>query len=286
MATVRIGISGWRYPGWRGVFYPKGLPQRAELSYAAEHLTSIEINGTFYALQRPSSFVTWRESTSDDMVFAVKAPRFITHLKRLLDVQAPLANLFASGILALGPKLGPLLWQLPPNFVFDADRLAAFFDELPRNTSAAAALAGRHDERVPDDRALLETDADRPLRHALEFRHPSFAEPQSVALHRAHGIALVAADAAGSLPLVEVATADFRYVRLHGPTEMYASGYPPAELDRWAAKIRDWADDRDVYVYCDNDAKAHAPFDAMGLIERVGQQSGRARAVGPETLER
>ncbi|MGH3485055.1 MAG: DUF72 domain-containing protein, partial [Nocardioidaceae bacterium] len=144
MARVRVGISGWNYPGWRGEFYPRGLAQRRELEYAAQRLTSIEINGTFYSLQRPESFESWRDQTPDDFVFAVKASRFITHMKRLLDSETTLPNFFGQGVLAFGPKLGPILWQLPPTMAYDPDRLDAFFTLLPRTTTAAAELAERH----------------------------------------------------------------------------------------------------------------------------------------------
>src|SRR5919107_1922375 len=140
MARTRVGISGWRYAGWRGDFYPTGLAQRRELEYAAQRMTSIEINGSFYSLQRPSSYASWREQTPEGFVFAVKGGRFISHLKRLVDVETPLANFFASGVLALGPKLGPVLWQLPENLPYDAERLADFFDLLPRTTTAAGVL--------------------------------------------------------------------------------------------------------------------------------------------------
>jgi uncharacterized protein YecE (DUF72 family) len=270
VARIRIGISGWNYAGWRGDFYPKGLVQRRELAYAAERLGSIEINGSFYSLQRPTSYASWREQTPDDFVFAVKGGRFITHMKKLADVEAPLANFFASGVLALGPKLGPVLWQLPPNLGFDAERLSAFFDLLPQTTGEAAELAKHHDAKVPDDRALTVAEDDRPMRHALEVRHHSFATPEAVELLRAHGIAFVVADTAGRWPLVEEVTSDHMYVRLHGDVELYTSGYTPDALDRWASKIRRWADQGlDVYVYFDNDAKGYAPHDAMALIERV-----------------
>ncbi len=181
-----------------------------------------------------------------------------------------MANFFASGVLALGPKTGPFLWQLPPTLGFDADRLAAFFDLLPRTSTAAAVLAQGHDDKVPDDRALTVADADRPLRHALEVRHQSFATPETTALLREHDVALVVADTAGRWPLIEEPTSDHIYVRLHGDRELYASGYTPAALDRWAAKCRAWADSGlDVFVYFDNDAKGYAPHDAMALIERV-----------------
>ena len=270
MGRIRIGISGWSYAGWRGDFYPKGLVQRRELAYAAERFGSIEINGSFYSLQRPSSYATWREQTPDDFVFAVKGGRFITHMKKLAGVEVPLANFFASGVLALGPKLGPVLWQLPPNLGFDAQRLSAFFDLLPRTTGAAAELAKGHDAKVPDDRALTVAEDDRPLRHALEVRHPSFVSPEAAELLRAHDISFVVADTAGRFPLVEEVTSDHVYVRLHGDTELYVSGYSPEALDGWAAKVRAWAAQGvDVYVYFDNDAKGYAPHDALGLIARV-----------------
>src|SRR4051812_26391249 len=161
MASVRVGISGWRYPAWRGDFYPKGLPQRRELEYAASKLTSIEVNGSFYSLQRPSSYATWRtEATAarEDFVFAVKGGRFVTHMKRLRDVDTALANFFASGVLALGSALGPVLWQLPENLRFDAGVVDDFFGRLPRTTVEAASLARHHDAKVPDDRALTVAD--------------------------------------------------------------------------------------------------------------------------------
>ena len=270
MGEIRIGISGWTYPGWRGDFYPRGLVQRRELEYAAGRLTSIEINGSFYSLQRPTSYAAWREQTPDDFVFSVKGGRYISHLKRLADVETPLANFFASGVLALGPKLGPILWQLPENFRYDADRLAGFFAQLPRTTTAAAALAQRHDDKVPEDRALVTTEADRPLRYALEFRSTSFVTPEATALLREHDVACVLADTAGKWPKVDEDTSDLRYVRLHGDAELYASGYSDASLDDWAERCRRWAEDRDVFVYFDNDIKGYAPHDAMALQERLG----------------
>ncbi|OLT17437.1 hypothetical protein BJF78_12890 [Pseudonocardia sp. CNS-139] len=274
MARVRVGTSGWRYPPWRGTFYPSGLAQRRELEYLSRQLGSVEINGSFYALQRPESYRAWAAETPDDFVFAVKGGRFITHMKQLRDVGVPLANFFASGVLALGPKLGPVLWQLPARLPFDAERVAAFLAGLPRTTAAAAELAAGHDERLAG-RALTETDADRPLRHALEVRHPSFVRPEPVALLREHGVALVVADSAGTWPSVEETTADFAYVRLHGDAELYASGYSPDALDRWAAKVWTWSAERDVYVYFDNDAKVHAPYDAIALADRLRRSPAR-----------
>ena len=269
MPQTRIGISGWTYPPWRRVFYPEGLPHRRELEFASRQVGSIEINGTFYALQRPESFRAWAEATPDRFVFSVKGGRFITHLKKLRDVDTALANFFASGVLALGPKLGPLLWQLPPNLGYDAERIEAFLSLLPRTTTAAAELAARHDERV-DDRAWVTTDADRPVRHAIEVRHASYETPSFLALLRAQGVAAVTADTAGKWPMIEEQTAGFSYVRLHGAEELYTSGYSDEGLDAWAAKLRAWGQDRDVFVYFDNDVKVHAPFDAMGLMRRLG----------------
>ena len=269
-----MGISGWTYAAWRGDFYPKGLRQKDELAYAAERLTSIEINGSFYSLQRPTSYASWRDQVPDDFVFAVKGGRFITHLKKLAEVETPLANFFASGVLALGPKTGPFLWQLPPNLGYDADRLAAFFGLLPRTAKEAAALAAGHDAKVPDDRALTTVTTDLPLRHALEVRHGSFEErsDELVALLREHDVGLVVADTAGRWPRLETVTSNHVYVRLHGDKELYTSGYTPTALDAWAARVRRWADDgHDVFVYFDNDAKGYAPHDAMALIERVGR---------------
>ena len=268
--SARVGISGWRYPPWRGEFYPRGLPQRRELEYASRQLSTIEINGSFYSLQRPQSWVSWAAETPDDFVFSVKGGRFITHLKQLRDVEVPLANFLASGLLALGPKLGPLLWQLPPTLQFDADRLAAFFALLPRTTGEAAALAARHDERL-DGRAVTTTDADRPLFHALEVRHASYRDPAFVRLLREHSIAVVVADTAGRWPMIGEVTAPIAYVRLHGDVELYTSGYSDEALDRWAVTIGAWLDQgTDVFVYFDNDVKVRAPFDAISLARRLG----------------
>lgn len=296
VTEVRIGISGWRYVPWRGTFYPKGLVQARELAYAAERLNSIEINGSFYSLQRPESYRQWADQTPDDFVFSVKGGRFITHMKKLRDVETPLANFFASGVLALGPKLGPLLWQLPPNLGFDPDRMQRFLDLLPRTTAQAAELAGRHDERMTD-RAWTTTDADRPLRHAFEVRHQSFAVPEFIEMLRAANVALVVADTAKRFPYLSDVTADFVYVRLHGDEELYVSGYGAEALDAWAERVKAWNSGnvpegehtvtapppknkggRNVYLYFDNDVKTHAPYDAMALAERVGAFPPPARS--------
>jgi uncharacterized protein YecE (DUF72 family) len=288
VGELRIGISGWRYVPWRGVFYPEGLAQREELAFAARQVNSIEINGSFYSLQRPESYARWREATPEGFVFAVKGSRFITHMKRLLEIETPLANFLASGVLGLREKLGPILWQFPESFAFDRDRFEAFFRLLPRDTRAAAKLARRHDERL-DGRCAIPRGSTLPLRHAVEVRSETFATPEFVALLREHRIALVVADTAGRWPYLEDVTADFVYVRLHGDEELYASGYTDRALDRWAERIRAWSTgreprdaqritsrlppkraSRDVYVYFDNDIKVHAPFDAMALARRLG----------------
>ncbi|OLL99033.1 hypothetical protein Ae406Ps2_3228c [Pseudonocardia sp. Ae406_Ps2] len=265
-----VGTSGWRYPPWRGTFYPPGLVQRRELEYLSRQVTSIEINGSFYSLQRPENYRAWAEQVPAGFVFAVKGPRFVTHLKQLRDVAVPVANFLASGVLGLGPALGPVLWQLPPRMRFDADRVARFLELLPSTTTAAARAATGHDERL-DGRALVETDADRPLRHAVEPRHPSFRDPAFTALLREHGVALVQSDSAGTWPVFDEVTADLVYLRLHGQGELYAGGYTAAALDGWAARIRAWRDaGHDVVCYFDNDAKVHAPTDARALLDRLG----------------
>jgi uncharacterized protein YecE (DUF72 family) len=270
MADVRVGISGWTYPPWRGVFYPKKLPQRLELSYAAGKLNSIEINGSFYALQKPASYFQWAAQTPPGFVFAVKAGRFLTHMKKLRNLEIAMPNFLSSGLLALGPKLGPILWQLPPSLPYDRPRLEAFCAQLPRSTGEAAFLARKHNELMTG-RAWTGTVEDRPLRHAMEVRHDSYRTAEFPALLREHGVALVVADTAGKWPKMFDVTADFVYVRLHGAEELYASGYDPGALDEWAARVRDWTGaGLDVHVYFDNDIKVRAPFDAMALAERVG----------------
>jgi uncharacterized protein YecE (DUF72 family) len=272
MGAIHIGISGWRYEPWRGVFYPPGLVQARELEYAAGRLPTIEINGSFYSLQRPSSYAAWYAATPPGFVFAVKGNRFLTHMLKLRGIETPLANVLASGVFALREKLGPFLWQFPPQLRFDRndpEKFERFFSLLPRDTGQALAMARGHDEKLAG-RALLEIDAVRPLRHAVEVRHESFRDPAFLALLRRHGIALVVADTAGKFPDMDDVTADFVYIRLHGEHELYASGYEDASLERWAARIRDWAGNGDVFCYFDNDIKVRAPFDALRLMEMVG----------------
>ncbi|OQO92736.1 hypothetical protein B1813_11320 [Saccharomonospora piscinae] len=253
------------------MFYPPGLPHRRELEYLSRRVNSVEINGSFYSLQRPERYRRWRDATPPGFRFAVKGGRYITHLKQLRGVETALANFFASGVLALGDTLGPVLWQLPARLPYDADRLTTFCSLLPRTTGEAAALARRHDDKLTFE-AHTTSETDRPLRHALEVRHPSFADGRATALLRRHGVALVVADTAGTWPYLDDVTTDFVYVRLHGDVELYASGYSDEALARWAATITRWREaGHDVFVYFDNDVHAKAPGDAMTLAGKLGQ---------------
>lgn len=270
MASIRIGI--WLdLPRMARVLLSSGPGSAPRARVCLRPFRFDRINGSFYSLQRPSSYPSWRAQTPGDTVFAVKGGRFITHLKKLAGVETALANFFASGILALGPKIGPILWQLPPTLAYDETLLSAFFEQLPRTTAQAAALADRHDEKVSGDRALTTTENDLPLRHSLEVRHDSFASRAALDLVRHHDIATVVADTAGKWPLIEQVTSNFVYVRLHGDTELYVSGYTDEALDSWAHKVLAWhAAGLDVYVYFDNDAKVPAPYDALKLMQRCG----------------
>src|SRR5437588_1458518 len=282
---LRIGISGWRYPGWRGKFYPKGLAQRRELEYASDAFNSVEINGSFYSLQRPSSYQRWLSETSDDFLFAVKGDRFITHMKKLRDVEVPLANFFASGVLALEEKLGPILWQFPPNFGWNEKRFREFFQLLPKTTKEAALLGRRHDSKLKT-RAWLKVKCNRALRYCVEIRHVSFLVPDFFELLREFNIAFVFADTAGKWPYAEDLTANFVYCRLHGDTQLYTSGYSDRALDWWATRLKLWrkgqqskdaklvtakrkSEEHDLFVYFDNDAKVHAPFNAQTLVRKM-----------------
>jgi uncharacterized protein YecE (DUF72 family) len=291
MAEVRVGISGWTFPPWRGLFYPEGLPQKLELHYASRALRTIEINGTFYSLQKPESFAKWADDTPADFVFTVKAPRFITHIRRLKDVAVPVANFMASGVLRLGGKLGPFLWQLPPNLPFDPGRMEEFLSLLPHDTAAGAALARRHDDHLKDH-AWTEIDASRPLRHAIEVRHESFRNAQFVDLLRAHDVALVCVDT-DEWPSVMDLTSDFVYCRLRNPSEAEPPGYTEAQIDRWADRALAWAAgrpmndgtfaapgvdaggrERDVFAYFEHVMKEQAPRNAQRLMRRVVDRGG------------
>jgi uncharacterized protein YecE (DUF72 family) len=290
--VIRVGISGWRYPPWRGTFYPRGLPQRRELEYASRHVATIEINGSFYSLQRPEFYARWRDETPDGFVFSVKGPRFVTHMLKLRDCEQAVANFFASGIANLGEKLGPILWQLPPMLRFDPERLAPFLATLPRDTDAAAAIARRRNDKVKG-RARLAFGPCRPLRHALEVRHPSFVDPAFVDLLRDQNVALVVADTAGRWPYAEDVTADFVYARLHGDKQLYVSGYTRQALARWRDRLIAWSKggepedaarisatrpphraSRDVFCYFDNDVKVKAPRDARALADGIVAAGG------------
>lgn len=273
MKELRIGVSGWSYGEWRGRFYPRGLPRRQELEYISRRVNSIEINGSFYSLQRPTSYARWHDATPPDFLFAIKGSRFITHMKKLNEPERPLANFLASGVLRLGEKLGPILWQLPPNLGFNEERVTRFLELLPKETGEAARLARRHDERL-EGRSWTRALGDRPIRHAFEVRHPSFLESNFVDLLRRHRAALVFADTAGRFPYAEEVTADFVYLRLHGATALYASGYTDAELGWWAERIRRWHAGHDAFVYFDNDVAAHAPHDAIRLARLLDGGAG------------
>jgi uncharacterized protein YecE (DUF72 family) len=285
---IRIGVSGWRYAPWRGNFYPEKLAQARELEYAARIFSSIELNGSFYSLQRPSSYARWAQQTPPGFVFAIKGSRYITHMLRLRNVETALANFLASGLFELGNRLGPFLWQFPPNMQFDPELFEAFFKLLPRTATAAAAIALERDERLKG-RESLEPRANRRLRHAIEVRHESFVDPAFIRLLRKYRIAWVVADTPKPWPLFEDVTADFIYMRLHGSTELYNSRYTSEELDRWAECIAAWArggqpagarliskerppkrETRDVYCYFDNTDKLHAPNNARELVQKLG----------------
>ncbi|MBC7898969.1 MAG: DUF72 domain-containing protein [Saprospiraceae bacterium] len=286
-SELRIGISGWTYEPWRGVFYPKGLVQRRELEYASRQLNSIEINGTFYSLQRPKSFRKWHDETPDDFLFAVKGSKYLTHRKALKDVRQPLANFFASGVLLLGKKLGPILWQTPAWLQYDRERMSTFLKMLPRTSTAASKLAGEHNLKN-NDWVETQTIAKTLIRYAFEPRHESFFCEDFVQLLRKHNAALVFANAAGEFPYTEDLTTDFVYIRLHGSEELYSGGYTDDELDRWAKRIKSWRSGaeprdakritkkmigdkthRDAYVYFDNSIASDAPLDAIKLASRA-----------------
>jgi uncharacterized protein YecE (DUF72 family) len=274
---VFIGISGYDYPGWRGRFYPRDLPRRKWLAYASRLFNSIELNGTFYSLKSPDVFRRWAEETPPrGFVFAIKGSRFITHNLKLRRAEGALANFYASGILALGRKTGPFLWQLPDSYRFDAERIETFVKLLPRSSAAAEDLARGHDARLRRG-ALVKAAARVRYRHAFEVRHPSYFVPEFFDLLRRHRIGYVVADTAGKWTLTEEVTARFVYVRLHGSRVLYGSDYTAEELAAWAQRVRRWSSEgRDVYVYFDNDQHAYAPHDARDLARL-------AREMGPPT---
>ncbi|OQR27329.1 hypothetical protein BWR59_26725 [Pseudomonas sp. Bc-h] len=286
MSDIRIGISGWRYVPWRGDFYPEGLAQKNELKFASRAVNSIEINGSFYSLQSPDLYARWYADTPKGFVFSLKGPRYITHVRRLKEIDEPIANFFASGIFKLRDKTGPILWQFPPNFIFDAEKFEAFLQLLPFDGKSAKACAKRCAARM-EKPGYLDIPARARLRHAVEIRHESFAVAEFITLLRKYKVALVVADTAGKWPYLEDLTSDFVYLRLHGDEALYASGYTPKALKRWGDRIDAWRHgsqpkdahltdaksprarkSRDVYCYFDNDIKVRAPYDARTLLER------------------
>jgi uncharacterized protein YecE (DUF72 family) len=245
-SNIRVGIGGWVYPPWRGVFYPPGLPQKGELAYASRRVTAIEINGTFYGAQKPASFRRWHDDTPDDFIFSVKGPRFATHRSDLATASPSIERFFASGVLELRDKLGPILWQFAPRLPFDEAGFAAFLELLPRSL----------DNRV--------------IRHVVEVRHRSFVSPAFTELLRRHQIAVAFVDDDSSPPIDEI-TCDFVYARLRRCTEDEPAGYPPHELDSWAKRFRRHSPEavRDCFVYFINGAKLRAPAAAQALLERL-----------------
>lgn len=253
---IRIGTSGWKYPEWRGDFYPPGLVQRRELEFLAGHVNTIEINGTFYSLRKAENYRSWAAQAPADFVFAVKGIREVTHVRRLRGVEDALHRFFASGVLELGTRLGPILWQLPDRAAFDAGVTAEFLALL----------------------AAVPTPGTR-LRHAIEVRHESFRTDDFFALAHKHNVAVVYSEGVRRWPLFDVTTADFRYIRLHGAEELYISGYSHEDLAKWADRIDELAVDRDVYVYFDNTMRGRAPRDAMTLADLVREHDDRRRMV-------
>ena len=281
---IRVGISGWTHASWRGGFYPNGLRRERELAYAASHVRTIEINSTFYSLHRPEAFAGWAQQVAADFVFAVRAPRVITHIRRLRDVETALANFIASGLLRLGVHLGPILWQFPSNFCYERARLEAFLRLLPHDTVDAALLGRKHDATLPTT-PWLKVESVRPLRHAFEVRHESFRCVEFIELLRAHDVALVCADAARWPSLMDV-TSDFVYCRLHGSAGRAEPGYDNDALDRWVRRLKAWSSGsepedaeriggkarrrkRDVVAVFDSATKLRAPVNAMELIRRL-----------------
>ena len=278
---IKTGMAGWVFDGWRGgTFYPRGLKAADELAWASRNVTTIEINATFYKLQEPASFVAWAAAAPEDFVFTVKGPQAITHHRRLKDVAVPLANFLASGVLALGSRLGPICWQLPGNFKYDRERVATFLSGLPRTPKAALALARQHDVAVGTP--FLATSGVKRLRHAIEVRHESFAVPEFIADLRQHNVALVVADTK-EWPYGDQ-TADFTYCRLQGAPGK--EKYTQEDLVGWADRLAALAagtpidlpqigtapvgkGPRDVFAFFVATDKPHAPANAMTVARRL-----------------
>lgn len=262
-----VGTSAWVKPQWRGQFYPAGLAQRLELGYAARQLTSLEINSTFHGLQRPTSFDKWRDETPDGFVFAVKGYKAVTQWRPRI-ARAPLADFFASGVLRLGDKLGPFLWQLPEDRKLQLAEMEQFITLLPRSVAEASALGAGSKNLEWADSGL----ADRAIRHAIEVRNATFVDPAFAELMRANDIAIAHTNGPEHPQLHEV-TSDFVYVRLSSGPDHFFEGYDDATLGQWAEKIEGWrSEQRDVFVYFNNPQGdlPHTPFNALRLIERLG----------------
>jgi uncharacterized protein YecE (DUF72 family) len=280
---IRLGTAGWVFAPWRGSFYDAGLPQKRELAFASARLGAIEINATFYSHQKPASFANWAAETPEDFVFTVKGHQLVTHLKKLKDVEIPLANFFASGVLALGKRLGPFCWQLPGNLTYSAERMEQFLALLPQSPEALVALAGKADERLKTP-PFLDTSDIGCIRHAVEVRHPSFARPEFLAQLRRYNVALVTADTA-EWPGFDQ-TADFAYLRLQGAPG--AESYSAAERSVRAGWLADLATGRvpdaaqmlelaelsppprDVFAFFVSTDKEHAPANARSVMAELG----------------
>ncbi len=244
--TVRVGVGGWTYEPWRGPFYPAGHPQKRELEYAGQHLTALEINGTYYGSQKPETFANWAAAVPDGFQFSVKASRFATNRKVLADGAGSIEKFLTQGLTRLGDRLGPILWQFMATKKFDRDDFAAFLDLLPQ------------------------TQDGLPLRHALEVRHESFRDPAFIELARGRNMAIVFADS-DEFPCIDEQTADFTYARLQRSVEDVETGYDGKALDGWAERARDWAKgDRDVFLFFISGAKVRNPAAAQALIKRLG----------------
>ena len=266
--VIRTGTAGWVFEPWRGTFFPEGLVQKKELAYASSRLGTIEINATFRANQKPESFAKWAGEARDGFVFSIKGPQLVTHIKRLKNCEQELANFFASGPLALGAKLGPFVWQLPPNVSYNKDVLNAFLALLPKTSADYVTLAGKADARLKSA-PFLDTANVGPIRHAIEMRNVSFDAHEVNALLAEHNVARVIADTAEN-PSREL-TADFAYCRLQGPARGDAEGYKPTDIAGWAATIAGWtAAGTDVFAYFVHEDKLHAPTNAIALRQALG----------------
>jgi len=266
--TIRTGTAGWVFEPWRGTFYPDGLVQKKELAYASSRLGAIEINATFRANQKPDSFARWAGEARDGFIFSIKGPQLVTHIKRLKNCEIELANFFASGPLALGAKLGPFFWQLPPNVSYDRAVLEAFLALLPKSVDAYLALARKADLRLKS-LPFLTANSVGQIRHAIEMRNSSFDLPEVADLLATHNVAAVIADTHEQPS--RALTADFAYCRLQGPARPDATGYTPADIADWAAKVSAWdKSGKDVFAYFVHEDKLHAPANAIALRQALG----------------